>query len=60
MLIIYSFNIDISTKKFVSRLIKQAGFRSKAEFASASPAYLNKVLEWAKKAKAYDELMKEE
>lgn len=64
------------TTKDVSRLIKQAGFKSKAEFArqmgisentvnvwgltNPPPVYLNKVLEWAKKAKAYDELMKEE
>ena len=60
-------------KKEVSKLIKQAGFHSKAEFAqkmglsttavnlwggqSPLPPYFYQVLEWAKKAKKYDELM---
>lgn len=59
--------------KLVSKLIKQAGFKSKAEFSremgftsnavhlwgdkNPVPCYFLKVLEWAKKAKKYDELM---
>ena len=62
-------------KKEVSRLIKEAGFHSKAEFAkkmglSATmislwgekcplPPYFHQVLEWASKAKKYDELIKD-
>ena len=61
--------------KLVSKHIKQAGFKSKAEFARAMglnpisvnnwgvsnpvPCYFFKVLEWAKKAKKYDELIKD-
>lgn len=61
--------------KLVSKHIKQAGFKSKAEFARemgfnpmsvnnwglchSVPCYFFKVLEWAKKAKKYDELMKD-
>lgn len=64
------------TPKDISKLIKQSGFKSKAEFAremglnvgtvniwgltNPAPVYLEKVLEWAKKAKAYDELIKDE
>ena len=59
--------------KEVSRLIKQAGFHSKAEFAkkmglsanavnlwgakSPLPPYFYQVLEWAKKAQKYDKLI---
>lgn len=61
--------------KYVSKIIKEAGFRSKAEFArelnfklntvnlwgvtNPIPAYLPKLLEYAKKAKKYDELIKD-
>ena len=61
--------------KEISKAIKQAGFKSKAEFArkmglnvvtvnswgikNQPPLYFKQVLEWAKKAKKYDELMKE-
>lgn len=61
--------------KEVSKLIKQAGFHSKLEFAKAMglspntinlwgaksplPPYFYQVLEWAKKAKKYDELIKD-
>lgn len=60
---------DISSK-LVSKYIKQAGFKSKAEFSrvmgfssnavhlwgvkSPVPCWFFQVLEWAKKAKAYD------
>lgn len=61
--------------KEISKAIKKAGFKSKAEFArefglaqssvnnwgssNPVPPYLEKVLEWAKKAKKYDELIKD-
>lgn len=64
-----------STAKLVSKAIKQAGFKSKVAFAreiglpessvgswgssNPVPPYLKKVLEWAKKAKKYDELTKD-
>lgn len=64
-----------TTPKLISRAIKQAGFKSKAAFAreiglpessvgswgssNPVPPYLKKVLEWAKKAKKYDELIKD-
>lgn len=59
----------------ISKAIKQAGFKSKADFARVTgishatvkawgvsnpvPPYLFLMLEWAKKAKVYDELMKD-
>lgn len=63
------------TPKEVSKAIKQAGFKSKSEFArqmgfksnavhlwgkeNPVPCYFFKVLEWAKKARKYDELIKD-
>lgn len=63
------------TPKEISKLIKSSGFKSKAEFArkmglnvvtvnswglkNPAPVYLTQVLEWAKKARLYDKLMKE-
>ena len=55
----------------ISALIKKAGFKSKVELAQAlgiskqtiynwgqeAPAWLEVVCEWARKARAYDELM---
>lgn len=64
---------EISSAKEVGALIKQAGFKNKKEFAKAMslsvvtvnfwgsrtppPVWLNRVLEWAKKAKNYDEIV---
>lgn len=63
------------TAKEVSTHIKAAGFHSKADFArlmglslntvnlwgakSPIPPYFFQVLEWAKKAKKYDDLIKD-
>ena len=66
---------DNISSKLVSKYIKQAGFKSKSEFArqmgftsnavhlwgekNPVPCYFFKVLEWANKAKKYDKLMKD-
>lgn len=63
--------LKMDTKE-VTRLIKEAGFKSKAEFAKAmnltevavnfwgnktqAPAWLKQVLEWSFKARKYDEM----